>query len=59
MTDRYYYELDRGQYVILEESGGGEYMEYCDISCFWVCTLEDAQEAVEILNNLYRQVHDR
>ena len=59
MNARYYYELDDEQYMILEDSGGCEHGQYYDTACFWVCTLEDAQEAVEILNKLYGQVHDR
>lgn len=61
MTDRYYYEyeIDDEQYAILEAGGGCEHGQYYDTVCFWVCTVEDAQEAVEILNKLYRQVHDR
>lgn len=59
MTDRYYFEYDDEQYAILEYCGGCEHGQYYDIVCFWVCTVEDAQGAVEILNKLYRQVHDR
>ena len=61
MTDRYYYEyeIDDEQYAILEDGGGCEHGQYYDTVCFWVLTIEDAQGAVEILNKLYRQVHDR
>lgn len=59
MQGRFYYEQDDDQYLILEDSGGCEHGQYFDTACFWVCTIEDAMEAVELLNKLYKEAHDR
>lgn len=51
----YEYEEDTQEYAILEEDGGCEHGAYYDVAHFWVSTQENAQDAVNLLNKLYKE----
>jgi len=54
---RFYYELDIEEdgFCIVESEGGCEHGAYYDITHFCVQTKEDAIDAVNLLNKLYKK----
>jgi len=55
--DRFYYELDieLEGFFIMESEGGCEHGAYYDIAHFCALTQEDAIDAVNLLNKLYKK----
>lgn len=61
MTGRFYYEyeVEDGEYAIMEDGGGCEHGQTYDVAHFWVIREQDAKDAVTLLNKLYKEAHDR
>jgi hypothetical protein len=56
MSDKFYYEYDEvdGDYAIKEVEDANEHRLYYDTEHFWVHNFEDAINAVNLLNSLYK-----
>lgn len=61
MTDRFYYEYDNSdeEYAICEEGGGYEHGATFDIVHFWTLRQTDAEDAVNLLNKLYKETQEK
>lgn len=61
MTDRFYYKYDEleDHYEIVESGGGCEHGQYYDIVHFYTATMTDADDAVYLLNKLYKETQEK
>jgi hypothetical protein len=63
VTKRFYCEVDDGcvhkSWVVIEADGGCEHGQYYDISHFWTIDKDNAEDAVKLLNKLYKKAQEK
>lgn len=63
MTKRFYCEADDAHvyksWVVIEADGGCEHGQYYDIAHFWTIDKDNAEDAVKLLNKLYKKAQEK
>jgi hypothetical protein len=63
VTKRFYCEADDAHvyksWVVIEADGGCEHGQYYDIAHFWTIDKDNAEDAVRLLNKLYKKAQEK